>query len=129
MPDSKFFTFLCQTTTFFFFRFLDPPYFWAEGLNFFGDFTKFFAEKKLTGLVPPRDPNLLISPNLKCDCSLKPSGLLKNGVWRGPEKFLGGVDLTQSYFYPKNRGDPFFNNFWPFSPILAKTSNLVETAP
>ena len=28
------------------FRFLDPPYFWAEGPNiFFGNFTKIFAEK------------------------------------------------------------------------------------
>ena len=31
---------------------------------------KFLPKKKITGLVPPPDPNLLISPNLKCDCSL-----------------------------------------------------------
>ena len=60
-----------KTTFFFFFFFLDPPYFWAEGpKKKFDDFTKIFAKKKLTGLVPPPDPNLLIYPNLKCDCSL-----------------------------------------------------------
>ena len=55
-----------------FFRFLDPPYFWAEGPIFFlAILLKFLPKTKLTGLVSPPDPNLLISPNLKCDCSLR----------------------------------------------------------
>ena len=52
----------------FFSIFAPPPYFWAEGL--FGDFTKYFADF-FNRFAPPPDPNLLNSPNLKCDSSLR----------------------------------------------------------
>jgi len=47
-----------------------------------------------------------------------PPPLLKNGVWRGPEKFFVGVDLAQVICTPKTGGTSLFGDFWP-----------VETAP
>ena len=56
-----------------FFPILDPPLIFGPKARiiFFGDFTKIFVEKKNNRFGPPPDPNLLISPNLKCDCSLR----------------------------------------------------------
>ena len=56
----------------FFFDFWTPLIFGPQARFFFGDFTKIFADFFFNrfGPPPPPDPNLLISPNLKCDCSL-----------------------------------------------------------
>ena len=79
------------------FSIFGPPYFWAEDTIFFGDLTIFFSlGKKITGLVPPPDPSLLISPNLKRDSSLR--HLCRGGNTGGAAARRRGIGAASGRF-------------------------------
>ena len=84
-----------------------PPLFLGRRPDFYGDFTKFLPIF-LTGLVPPpRDPNLLISPNLKCDSSLGGQGymcsvLLNPSSTKFHRRAVVVVDTFSNMLYTKS---------------------------
>jgi len=70
------------------FRFLDPHYFWAEAPIFFLAISlKFLLKKIINRFGPPPEPNLLNSPNLKCDCSKCQCGEVGRSVNKEDEDF------------------------------------------